>query len=49
MAYYKTGNPFAEDQTCFIDSLNEEEILDYEKRTARNFKNYNRMIRSAKI
>ncbi len=48
MAYYKTSNPFAEDPTCFIDSLNEEELLDYEKRTARNFKNYNRMIRSAK-
>ena len=47
MAYYKTGNPFAEDPTCFIDDLSKEELLEYEKRTAHNFKNYNRMQRSS--
>ena len=45
MAYYKTGNPFAEDPTCFIGELSEDELADLEKRTARNFKNYNRMLK----
>ena len=45
MAYYKTGNPFAEDPTCFIGELSTDELADLEKRTARNFKNYNRMLK----
>ena len=48
MAYYKTGNPFAEDPTCFIEELSDDEQTDLEKRTAHNFKNYNRMLRSSK-
>ncbi len=45
MAYYKTGNPFAEDPTCFIEDLSDYELGDLEKRTARSFKNYNRMLK----
>lgn len=48
MAYYKTGNLFAEDPTCFISELSDDELADLEKRTARNFRNYNRMLRSSK-
>lgn len=49
MAYYKTGDPFAEDPTCFIDELTEDEILKLEQETEKSFKNYVRMAKFGKI
>lgn len=43
MAYYNTGDIMAEDPTCFMDELSEEQILERERKTYKNFKNYNRM------
>lgn len=43
MAYYKTGDVFGEDPTCFIDELNHEELETLEKQTRKHFKNYVRM------
>lgn len=40
MAYYKTGDLFAEDPTCFIDELNETEINELEELTRKNFRKY---------
>ncbi len=45
MAYYQSGDVFAEDPTCFIDEISESEILSIEKETGKNFKNYHRMTR----
>ena len=43
MAFYQTGDPMAEDPTCFIDTLNDEEIEERERETAKQFRNYQRM------
>lgn len=43
MAYYKTGDVFAEDPTCFIDDLSEDELNEMEQETKKNFRNYLRM------
>lgn len=43
MAYYHNNDLYGEDPTCFIDELSEEELLEQEKITIRNFKNYLRM------
>ena len=43
MAYYQTGDVLAEDPNCFIDELTPDELLEMEKETARQFKNYQRM------
>ena len=43
MAYYSSNDIFAEDPTCFIDELNQEELLKLENKTYENFKNYYRM------
>ncbi len=43
MAFYTTGDVFAEDPTCFIDELTEDELKKLEKATAKHFRNYNRM------
>jgi AdoMet-dependent heme synthase len=45
MAYYYTGNVFAEDPTCFIDELSEDEISQIESKTIKSFKNYLRMAK----
>ncbi|HOM36661.1 MAG: radical SAM protein [Bacteroidales bacterium] len=49
MAYYYTGNPFAEDPTCFINELSEKELNKKEKQTIKTFKNYLRMAKFGKI
>ncbi len=43
MAYYLSGDVFAEDPTCFIDELTTKELTELEKKTANNFRNYVRM------
>lgn len=43
MAYYLSGNPFAEDPTCFLDQLSEDEIVEIENDTIKSFKNFYRM------
>jgi len=43
-SYYLTGNLFASDPTCFIKDLTEDELKILEKKTAKNFKNYRRMV-----
>jgi len=43
MAYYQSGDVMAEDPTCFIEDLSEEELQELEEKTYKNFKNYNRM------
>jgi radical SAM protein with 4Fe4S-binding SPASM domain len=43
MAYYQSGDIMAEDPTCFIDKISEEELLKMENETARQFNNYRRM------
>ncbi|NLA24104.1 MAG: SPASM domain-containing protein, partial [Bacteroidales bacterium] len=40
MAYYLTGDVFAEDPTCFIDELSESELESFEKQTKTNFRKY---------
>lgn len=40
MSYYKTGDLFAEDPTCFIKDLNETEIHELEELTRKNFRKY---------
>ncbi len=45
MAFYKTGDIYAEDPDCFIDELDESEILKYEEETKTNFKKYCRMVK----
>lgn len=45
MAYYKTGNVFAEDPTCFLQDLNPQEIAEIEKEISDSFKNYLRMAK----
>lgn len=45
MAYYKTGNVYAEDPTCFIDDLSFEELKKAEDETITSFKNYVRMAK----
>ncbi|HRW22119.1 MAG TPA: radical SAM protein, partial [Bacteroidales bacterium] len=40
MAYYLTGDVFAEDPTCFIEELSAEELEKLEKQTKSNFKKY---------
>lgn len=49
MAYFQTGDLFGEDPTCFIDELTEKELLEFEKETIRNFKNYYRMTRFSQL
>ncbi len=49
MAYYKTGNIYAEDPTCFIDDLSSEELERYESETIASFKNYVRMAKFGKL
>jgi radical SAM protein with 4Fe4S-binding SPASM domain len=41
--YFKTGNVFGSDPTCFIDDLSPAELEELEHKTARNFRNYCRM------
>lgn len=41
--YFKTGNVFGSDPTCFIDQLNPDELQELERVTAKNFRNYCRM------
>ncbi len=43
MAYYQSNDLFAEDPTCFIDELSDEELLQLEQTTRKHFKNYVRM------
>jgi len=43
MAYYMSGDMFAEDPTCFIKDLSPEELTQMEKQTAKLFRNYVRM------
>ena len=45
MAYYLTGNVYAEDPTCFLSELSETEIKEIEKETINSFKNYVRMAK----
>jgi radical SAM protein with 4Fe4S-binding SPASM domain len=45
LAYYYTGNVYAEDPTCFIDELSEKQISAIEERTKKSFKNYVRMAK----
>jgi len=49
MAYYMTGNVFAQDPNCFLDQLSEKEIKIAEKETEKSFKNYVRMAQVSKI
>jgi len=49
MAYYYTGNVFAEDPTCFLNDLSDEEIEKIEKETKNSFKNYVRMAKFGKL
>jgi len=42
--YFLTGNVYGSDPTCFIDDLSEDELAGLEKLTAKNFKNYCRMV-----
>ena len=43
MAYYQSGDIMAEDPTCFIDELSEEELKKLEYETSQKFRNYQRM------
>jgi radical SAM protein with 4Fe4S-binding SPASM domain len=45
MAFYKTGNVYAEDPTCFINDLSVEELCRAEEETIKSFKNYVRMAK----
>ena len=45
MAYYYTGNVYAEDPTCFLNDLSEKEIQEIENDTIKSFKNYVRMTK----
>ncbi len=47
-SYYLTGNIFASDPTCFIDELSDSELKKLEAETAKNFKNYCRMVHFGK-
>mgnify|MGYP001288010929 CR=1 FL=1 len=49
LAFYRTGNVYAEDPICFIDELSEKEIKQMEKETETSFKNYVRMAKFGKI
>jgi len=49
MAYFQTGDVFAEDPTCFIDDLNKEELVKLEAQTANEFKKYNRMTKFSNV
>jgi radical SAM protein with 4Fe4S-binding SPASM domain len=49
MAYFQTGDVFAEDPTCFIDDLTKEELEKLEAQTAKEFKNYNRMTKFSNV
>lgn len=49
MAYYLTGDVYAEDPTCFIDELSEEQIHKIEQATVNSFKNYVRMAKFGNI
>jgi hypothetical protein len=40
MAYYLKGDVFAEDPTCFIDELSDDEIKMIEKQTESNYRKY---------
>ncbi|MEA1874020.1 MAG: radical SAM protein [Bacteroidota bacterium] len=45
MAYYLTGDVFAEDPTCFIDELSDDELEKLEKQTKANFRKYYMMAK----
>jgi len=47
-SYYLTGNIFASDPTCFIKDLSVNQLNELEKVTAKNFKNYCRMVKIGK-
>jgi radical SAM protein with 4Fe4S-binding SPASM domain len=49
MAYFQTGDVFAEDPTCFIDDLSDEELAKLETLTAKEFKKYYRMTKFSNI
>lgn len=46
--HFLTGDIYGSDPTCFIDDLNEEELNALEEKTAKNFKNYCRMVHFGK-
>jgi radical SAM protein with 4Fe4S-binding SPASM domain len=43
LAFYKNGNTFGEDPTCFLDDLSPQELSVIEAETQKSFKNYTRM------
>ncbi|MGI6411320.1 MAG: hypothetical protein ACOX0V_08810 [Bacteroidales bacterium] len=50
MAYYYTGNVYAEDPTCFLHELSDEEIKRKRRsKLSRSFKNYVRMAKFGHI
>ncbi len=49
MAYFHTGDMYAEDPICFIDELSESELSGMEAETVKSFRNYVRMAYFGKI
>ena len=49
MAYYYTGNVYAEDPTCFLHELSDKEIKKKEEQIIESFKNYVRMAKFGHI
>ncbi|MFH2141367.1 MAG: radical SAM protein [Bacteroidota bacterium] len=45
MAYFQSGDLFAEDPTCFIEELSDDELKQHTTETAGQFKNYIRMAK----
>jgi radical SAM protein with 4Fe4S-binding SPASM domain len=43
-SYYKTGDIFESDPTCFIDYLSEKDLKNLEEETLKQYKNYCRMV-----
>lgn len=49
MAYYVTGNALAGDPVCFLDQLDDNEIVEIENETIKSFKNYYRLSKIGKL
>ena len=49
MSYYYKGNVYAEDPTCFLHELNDEQVKEIENDIIKSFKNYVRMAQFGKI
>ncbi|PKP22325.1 MAG: hypothetical protein CVU05_04445 [Bacteroidetes bacterium HGW-Bacteroidetes-21] len=47
-AYFLSGDVYESDPTCFIDELSAEELEALENKTAKNFRNYCRMVHFGK-